>query len=285
MNWVGREIALATLHGKQRVLARPLRQGLGLHLRHTTAVDTDQFGSFCGTQPRLLDAVATAQRKAEGAMDALDLDLGIASEGSFGPHPSVPMLAAGIECLVLVDRSCARVVVEQAISLRTNYSAMAVGPGIESQGWLKQVGFPSHAVMVRPHQRAGEPVHPWLAKGVSEGGDLAALVERAAAASSVGQAWLETDMRAHCNPTRMASIRRLAFQLVRRLRNPCPACTEPGFGPVETIPGLPCSACGLASRWVMEQVWGCGLCGHRERRPRPDGLQALDPMYCDYCNP
>ena len=280
-----RSIALATRHGKQRVLARPLRLGLGLDLKLACEVDTDQFGSFCGAQARRLDAVATAQRKAEAAMDALGLDLGIASEGSFGPHPSVPMLAAGIECLVLVDRSCARVVVEQAISLRTNYSAMAVGPGIAIQGWLKQVGFPAHAVMVRPHQRAGEPVVPWLAKGVSQGGALAALVKRAAAASSVGQAWLETDMRAHCNPTRMASIRQLAFRLVRRLRQPCPVCTAPGFGLVETTPGLPCSTCGLATRWVMRQVWGCDVCGHRDLRARPDGLQVADPMYCDYCNP
>ena len=46
MSRVGRDIALATLHGKQRVLARPLLKGLGLRLVHTSAVDTDQFGSF-----------------------------------------------------------------------------------------------------------------------------------------------------------------------------------------------------------------------------------------------
>ena len=281
----GRDIAVATLHGKQRVLARPLRQGLGLRLVHASAVDTDQFGSFCGTQPRRLDAVLTAQRKAEAAMDALGLDLGIASEGSFGPHPSVPMLAAGMECLVIVDRRHGRVLVEQAISRRTNFSAMAVGRQIEAQGWLTQVGFPSHAVMVRPHQREGEAVAPWLAKGVSQASELAALLARAVAASSIGQAWLETDMRAHCNPTRMASIRQLAFQLVRRLRQPCPSCAAPGYGLVETLPGLPCSACGLASRWVMQEVWGCDGCGHREWRPRADGLWAVDPMHCDYCNP
>ena len=285
MSRVGRDIALATLHGKQRVLARPLLKGLGLRLVHTSAVDTDQFGSFCGTRPRRLDAVLTAQRKAEAAMDALGLDLGIASEGSFGPHPAVPMLAAGVECLVVVDRSSGRVLVEQAISRRTNFSATAVAGLNEAQAWLTQVGFPSHGVMVRPHHRQGDAVAPWLAKGVSQAPELGEWLARAAAASAVGQAWLETDMRAHCNPTRMASIRRLAFQLVRRLRQPCPACGAPGYGLVETLPGLPCSACGLASRWVMQQVWGCDVCGHREWRPRGDGLQAVDPQHCDYCNP
>ena len=285
MECSGRDIAVATLHGKQRVLARPLLRGLGLRLVHTSAVDTDQFGSFCGTRPRRLEAVLTARRKAEAAMDALSLDLGIASEGSFGPHPSLPMLAAGVECLVVVDRRSVRVLVEQAISRRTNYSAIAVGRPIEALGWLKQVGFPSHAVMVRPHQREGQAVAPWLAKGVSQAPELAGLLARAAAASSVGQAWLETDMRAHCNPTRMASIRQLTFQLVRRLRQPCPACGAPGYGLVETLPGLPCSACGLASRWVMQQVSGCDVCGYRQWYPRPDGLQAVDPQHCDYCNP
>jgi len=285
MECSGRDIAVATLHGKQRVLARPLRQGLGLRLVHASAVDTDQFGSFCGAQPRRLDAVLTAQRKAEAAMDALGLDLGIASEGSFGPHPSVPMLAAGAECLVIVDRRSGRLLVEHLLCTVTNYGAIAVANVAAAQGWLAQVGFPAHAVMVRPDQPPDVGFTPWLAKGVRQRSELEAWIACACAQSPLGQAWLETDMRAHCNPTRMASIRRLAFRLVRRLRQPCPACAAPGFGVVDAVSGLPCSACGLASGWVMQQVWGCDVCGHRAWRPRPDGLRAVDPMHCDYCNP
>ena len=273
------------MHGKERVLDRPLRLGLGLQLRIASLVNTDAFGTFSGDVARPADALATCRLKALAGMDALDIDLGIASEGSFGPHPYVPMLAVGMECLVMVDRRSGRIFEEQALCTQTNFSSTAVTDYAAAQAWLDQVGFPSHAVMVRPHGREPMEAAAWLAKGVHHAADLAALVAEAVSRSVVGQAWLETDMRAHCNPTRMASIRGLAFQLVRRVRRICPQCAAPGFGPTDTVPGLPCADCGLASRWVARQLWSCDICDYSEQRSRPDGLLALDPMYCDYCNP
>lgn len=82
--YAGRLIAMASLHGKERILARPLKRGLGLTLRHASSVDTDRFGSFDGQRPRQGDAPTTCQRKAMAALEALDLDLGIASEGRSG---------------------------------------------------------------------------------------------------------------------------------------------------------------------------------------------------------
>ncbi len=45
----------------------------------------------------------TAVAKARLGMRQLGLPHGIASEGSFGPHPLVPFLAASTELIVLVD--------------------------------------------------------------------------------------------------------------------------------------------------------------------------------------
>jgi len=95
-----------------------------------------------------------------------------------------------------------------------------------------------------------------------------------------GRAPGETDMRAHLNPTRMASIRALAFRLVRRVARACP-----GFGRVELRLGLPCRWCGLATELVAAEVFGCVRCGHRQDLPRRDGLQAADPGHCLSCNP
>lgn len=281
----GRAIALASLHGKERAMERPLRVGLGLSLRLAMDVNTDLFGTFAGEVERPTEAFETCRLKAEAAMDALGLDLGIASEGSFGPHPSVPMLAMGAECLVIVDRCTGRVLREQAISNRTNFSAIQVADADAAHGWLREVGFPSHRVMVRAHASNPTAGRVWLAKGVDDPSQLVGLIAAAVAQSPLHLAWLETDMRAHCNPTRMQAIRRLVFQLVRRLHARCPSCQAPGFGVLDTIAGLPCSSCGLSSRWVIHQCWGCDVCGFEELRARPDGLSSLDPMYCDYCNP
>ena len=281
----GRCIAIASLHQKERILARPLRVGLGLSLCHASTVDTDRFGSFGGERPRLDDGATTCRRKAEAAMEALNLDLGIASEGSFGPNPAVPMLPVGHEWMTFVDRRDGIVISEQMISRSTNYSSLQADDPKAIAGWLQQVGFPRHALMVRPFESAPASVSPWLAKGIVDPHRLADVMAEAVRRSSQRLAWLETDMRAHCNPTRRVAIRQLAFRLVRRVASACPSCHAPGWGLVDTIAGLPCADCGLATQLIREEVIGCQVCGHQKSRPRRDGREAADPMHCDYCNP
>ena len=276
---------MASLHGKERILVRPLRVGLGLSLRHACDVDTDRFGSFSGERPRHDDALTTCQHKAEAALEALGLELGIASEGSFGPHPAVPMLPVGHEWMTFVDRRDGLVISEQLMSCFTNYSSCQGDDPLVLGGWLRQVGFPRHALMIRPLEPEPSASLCWLAKGVRDPQQLAELMAEAVRLSPLRQAWLETDMRAHCNPTRRVAIRQLAFRLVRRVSSGCPACTAPGWGVVNTLPGLPCGTCGLATRLVVDEVLGCVACSHKESRPRRDGLRTADPRHCDYCNP
>lgn len=282
--YAGSAVALATRHGKQRVIARPLRAALALELRHAAAVDTDQLGTFSGEQPRPADALATCRLKAERGMQALGLDLGIASEGAFGPHPLVPLLPVGEEWMVFVDRRNDLVISERQLSRSTNYSSCTGADADSIAAWLQQVGFPAHGVMVRPHH--GDGAAPaWLAKGVHDPLQLAAWIDQAARASELGLAWLETDMRAHCNPTRMAQIRRLAFRLARRVASLCPSCAAPGWGLLELLPGLPCAECGLATELARAELHGCGCCGHRREHPRRDQRRSADPQHCAYCNP
>jgi hypothetical protein len=281
----GRLIALASLHRKERILARPLQAGLGLTLRHATAVDTDQFGSFGGEQARRDGALTTCQRKAEAALEALGLELGIASEGSFGPHPAVPMLPVGQEWMTFVDRRDGLVISEQLLSHSTNYSSCQGDDPQAIAGWLRQVDFPRHGLMVRPLDPGASASSGWLAKGVHDAVELTALMAEAVRRSPLQQAWLETDMRAHCNPTRRVAIRQLAFRLVRRVASACPACTAPGWGLVDTIAGLPCGACGLPTQLLKAELLGCRVCGERQSRPRCDGREAADPMHCLDCNP
>jgi len=281
----GQLIAIATLHGKQHILRRPLRVGLGLSLQLASRVDTDRFGSFGGEIGRTADAMTTCRQKAEAALESLGLDLGIASEGSFGPHPAVPLLPIGHEWMTFVDRRDGLVISEQLISRSTNHSSCQGADPNAIVGWLQQVGFPRHALMVRPLQPASTPTGPWLAKGVSSTEALTAAMAEAVRLSPLRLAWLETDMRAHCNPTRRIAIRQLAFRLVRRIAACCPACQAPGWGVVGTVAGLPCSRCGLATELVKLELLGCATCGLQRDRPRRDGREAADPMHCPYCNP
>lgn len=282
--YAGQRVCLTTLHGKERVLARPFLHGLGADLVVCDR-DTDQLGTFSGEIERPADPITTCRRKAWLGLEATGLRLGLASEGSFGPHPAVPLLPVGQEVLVFVDRDRQLTVVEQRLELRTTFASRTVVPaelpGDGFRRWLHQVRFPSHALLARPvPPAAGPPI-----KAIRTPAELDEAVARCAAASAEGRVLLETDMRAHCNPTRMASIRRLGFQLVRRLRQPCPRCASPGWGRIEGIAGLPCRCCGTPTGLLAQERWSCSACAHSAWRPRRDGRRVADPMHCPWCNP
>ncbi len=286
--YAGREVALASRHGKERSIARPFRAGLGCRLRLAEGFDTDSLGTFSGEVPRPAGPEQTCRLKAEAGMAETGLTLGLASEGSFGPHPLVPLLPVGEEWMTFVDRDNGLVIREHLLARRTNFSHRRLGAGTageELEPWLRAVGFPSHALMVRPNRVGSSAAGGGVERGIREPALLLAALRRAAAASGDGLALVETDMRAHFNPTRMAAIRALAFRLVRRIGRLCPACGAPGWGVVDTIAGLPCDWCGAPTELVKIERHGCVACPHQEDRPRRDGLRRADPGQCPLCNP
>ena len=278
--YAGGVIALTTRHGKERALGRVFAAGLGARLQLCDH-DTDQLGTFSGEIPRLADAVSTCRAKALLGMQATDLRLGLASEASFGPHPAMPMLPVGQELLLFLDQERDLCVLEQRLEWRTNYSHTLLEPGDSPDAWLRQIGFPAHAVIARP----AEPQPGVLFKGLQCSADLTEALARCRRSGPDGRVWLETDMRAHCNPTRMRSIRRLGVALVRRLRTPCPECGTPGWGLLDTKPGLPCSDCSTATELTLSEIWGCEQCGARREQPRRDGRLQAEPGQCPWCNP
>ncbi|MEI6110321.1 MAG: DUF6671 family protein, partial [Cyanobium sp. ELA712] len=150
--YAGRPVALATCHGKERVLRRPFRAGLGVEIMVASGFDTDSLGTFSGERPRPADAATTCRLKAEAALDATGASLGLASEGSFGPHPAIPFLPLAIEWMTFVDRRRALVIQERLDGPATNFSHTVIAAGADPASWLERIGFPSHAVIVRPHQ-------------------------------------------------------------------------------------------------------------------------------------
>lgn len=280
--YCSRQAVLATKHAKERAIARPFRVALGLELVATPDLDTDLLGTFSGEVPRVGAALDVCERKARLGMAVTGLPFGLASEGSFGPHPFFPFMPAGIEIMTFVDDERSFVLSESFLAERTNYAHREARSIDDLANWLPAIRFPSHALIVRTKSDGvGAPVE----KGIVSIDRLRAAIARAAATSNDGVAWVETDMRAHLNPTRMATIRRLAFRLARRLATPCPACAAPGWGQTGTIPGLPCDFCGTPTEMVRYQIFSCVTCNHREEKPRPDSRISTLQQHCPYCNP
>ena len=258
----------------------PPLAALGLMPFVARTVDTDQFGTFTGEVPRPGSMREAAIAKARAAIAANSVRLGLASEGSFGPHPAIPFLAAGREIIVLVDAETGTVISDAAVSEETNFGHCTARAGETCKDFLDRIGFPDHAVIVRPNRGEGPAL-----KGIVTGQAVAAAVNMMAGRSGDGLARIETDMRAHFNPTRMAEIGKLARRFAERLARLCPACGTPGFGPVRHQPGLPCVACDMPTALVRTVVSGCAACFHELPGPRGDGRRHASPAECPECNP
>lgn len=281
--YVDRVAALATKHGKERAIAPPVRERLGLELRIPGDLDTDRLGTFTGEVPRPGTIEETAIAKARLGMDATGLPIGIASEGSYGPDPRMPMVPAGLELIVLVDDTRNIVIREHLVDPAPAFRSTRVRSVADIASWLDEVGFPSHALIVQPSVQ--DDRDPLFHKALDSGALVGEAIEHCAKLSADGLALVTTDMRAHLNPTRMKTLSRLALQFAERIATACPACETPGFGKVGVEKGLPCEWCSEPSDLVAEEIFGCVACERRDTRPRADGLERADPANCAHCNP
>lgn len=277
--YTGRRVALLTRHGKERVIAPVLESALGLRVEHVTGYDTDLLGTFTREIARAGTQLEAARRKAHIGMELSGLPLGMASEGSFGSDPMVGMFPWNVEMLVFIDRERDLEVTGVAQG-KASFASLLTADWAAAAAFARQAEFPPHQLVLRPDGDGD----PRIRKGIADWAELEAAFASALAQSAHGRVFLETDLRAHANPTRMDQIRRAAEDLACRLQSRCPACGAPGFWIVERVAGLPCGDCGTATRETRAEIHGCRQCGHRVTRERED-RQFADPGRCDVCNP
>ncbi|MFC5192068.1 DUF6671 family protein [Algoriphagus aquatilis] len=277
--FAGRKLVIATKHGKESVLKPLFDEDLGVECEVTTSLDTDLLGTFSGEIERTLDPISTARRKCELAMDLTGADLALASEGSFGAHPSAFFLPANEEWLLFLDRKNQLEVHARHLSMETNFAGQEFSDLNTLEDFAQQALFPSHGLILRNQQNCNFEIY----KGITDQSLLLELGEQLL--KKYGNAYVETDMRAHLNPTRMKVIKETAQKLLEKIRSCCPSCSLPGFAVVSAEPGLPCSWCGTPTRSILFQTKTCTHCGHTDRVHFPQGKTTEDPMYCDRCNP
>lgn len=273
---------LATMHGKERAIAPLLQRTLGVAVKVPAGLDTDRFGTFSRDVPRTGTPEDAARAKIAAAFERMPrARVGLASEGSFGPHPQVPFLPVDGELVMLVDRRDGLELTGYHLTPRTNFAHTQVQEMAAAEAFAARIGFPSHGLIVMG-SIGGQPAPTrLLRKNIATVLELHAAVAKAIA--RCGAAHLETDMRAHRNPTRMRAIRRATVDLLRRYRSCCPRCARPGFVVSERVPGLPCAACGSPTAVTVAEVVTCAGCAYRIERAA--AAPVADPSRCDLCNP
>ena len=118
----GRNLIIATKHKKEAVISPLIEKKLGVKCIVPDGFDSDIFGTFTGEIDRVNDPVSTARDKCLEAMALFNCDLGIASEGSFGPHPSLYLIPADDEILMFIDKKNNLEIIAREISNETNFN-------------------------------------------------------------------------------------------------------------------------------------------------------------------
>lgn len=272
-------LALVTRHGKEKLLAPLLEPALGCHLLHIDSVDTDALGTFTREISRRGSQREAARQKAALGIERSGSAFSLASEGAFVQDPWSGILPWNIEMVLLLDAKTGQEIIGMAQGPATCFQQV-VRDWPSLQRFAAQAEFPSHHLALRPDYAE----HPAVVKGIDSLAALRAAFAAALTQSRQQQVFVESDLRAHCNPSRQQIIVKAAENLIARLQSICPACGAVDFWISGTVKGKPCRACGSATSEARAERWRCPCCQHEALRDRPL-LPLADPANCERCNP
>jgi hypothetical protein len=275
----GRKLVIATKHEKEKVIAPLLEKALNVLCFVKEGFDTDKLGTFTGEVERELEPVATARKKCLLAMEFSSCDLGIASEGSFGQHPTMFFVNADDEFLILIDKKNNLEIIVRELSTETNFNGSEIKNEQELLDFADLVKFPSHGLILRKSKTENSDI----IKGITNLDNLKKsfhlMIEK------FKNVYAETDMRAMYNPSRMSVIENATKKLIEKVNSCCPQCNIPGFDVTGTKKGLECNLCGLPTRSTLSFIYSCQKCHFEKEEMYPHKKTTEEPMYCDYCNP
>ena len=275
----GKVLHMVSRHQKQQYIEPALAGRLGFICNTVSEVDTDLLGTFSGEIARTLSPLESAREKCKRAREFVRDGYLLASEGSFGPHPTLGWVTAGEEWLLFYDIGESAEVIVRDITLDTCFWREAIESEQQCVDFLQKVGFPNQRVIVKSSQEQPEII-------VKNGSTSEEIVQNMRyLLKEKGTCYIETDMRAMFNPTRQQHLAKLAHILADKLNSTCPFCGWYGFSVTSVERGLPCSWCGTPTNSVLNEIYTCKRCDWQQNIKYSQGIQHEDPQYCNQCNP
>jgi hypothetical protein len=205
-----RYLVIATKHKKEIVIAPILEKELGVKCILPLNFDSDELGTFTGEIERKDDPITTARKKCFKAMELTNCDLAVASEGSFGPHPTLFFVNADDEFLLFIDKKIDLEIIVRELNTETNFKGAIINSEKHLLEFAKAVNFPSHGIIIRDTQEDFKEIE----KGII---DLELLkIKFDYFLKKYNQVYVETDMRALYNPSRMKVIEAATHKLAQK---------------------------------------------------------------------
>ena len=243
-------------------------------------LDTDQFGTFSGEQPRTLSQYEAAVAKARLGAAQSGISLAIASEGAIGSDHQIPLLNSDVELVVFIDLESRLVISEYFRSFDITAVSREIVPGDDLNELLLAADFPHHGLIVRT-EIEGKTAS---IKGITDKNVLVEAIKKLSHDGDQRKVIVESDLRAHFSPSRRKNISKAAELLSARVASLCPECQTPGWGRISYERGVACAECGLKnSDAVRCEILGCLRCEFTA--PGKTISTSLDPAHCMECNP
>lgn len=273
------QTSLATKHGKLAQIAPAFEERLGWEVL-LADIDTDEFGSFDGSTPRLHSPKETVLAKARAGAEFLGTRFGLASEGTIGHHPSYPLSTSDHELIGFVDLELGTELVVSHVSPTISAARLELAKDGELPHLDALFDLPNHALIIKALLPQQEIVH----KGITSATEAAKILADLVAKPGFDKAIVESDFRAMHSPSRQRNIAACARLTAERLSTLCPACNYFGWGLKSFIFGLECRVCGSANQHLAKaEVLGCLQCSHEVTRE--SARASAEPALCLICNP
>ena len=274
----GISISLLTKHKKEKVIEPLFTKAFNSNFITVNTFDTDQLGTFTRDIPRYGNQLDAARKKAQIAMELSGAKYGIGSEGSFNQDPYTGIIPINHEIVIFVDSVLNIEIVGHArASSISNHGLVKTWQELSKFARLNK--FPKHHLVIRPDHQD----HPVFEKGIDNLDKLKEKFNEALKLSKKKRVFVEHDLRAFANPTRMRNIKEATKNLILKMKSLCPKCHTPGFWINRSQTGLPCAICEMPSNQIMAKIYTCLKCDYEKEEVVKN--KKADPAKCNFCNP
>lgn len=275
-----RKLVIATMHWKEKVIKPILENKLWVNCFTIENFNTDKFGTFTRDIKRSWNMIEAARSKINLAMDISWCDLWVSSEWSFWMNYWIP-INSNLEIVLFIDRKNNIEITWKHLSINTNLNWKYIKNIKDAKKFLKECGFPKHWIIVR----LWENINFFINKNIYNYKEFKKYIEKIFKFPFINKIFIETDMRANKNPTRMKNIELATNNLVINIQSKCPKCNYPWFIIKEKILWLLCWDCLSPTNIPIYNLYHCNNCNYSENKKIEWIGDYAPPWKCKYCNP
>lgn len=200
---------LLTCHKKAPAFNRSLKKA-GFSVCSWENFDTDTLGQFGQDSAPKLDIKKSALFKAQLACELSGYRYGLGSCGNFGVDPWSKRLSWNEECVAMWDAEESYGITEMIANSHTNYASTTIYNIEQALAFAQYIGFPEHGIVI------GNSKSAYYYRSPECLSEFLRDVKTLLLTNSDG-IFLQTDMRAHQNPTRMGNINLATNKLAAHL--------------------------------------------------------------------